>query len=133
MTDDLEDSSQWRGSIESRLGTLETTAETQKAALADQEKLRAKMDEGLGTLGAKIGLIQAISETQSEHTAQLRNLDVRLEHVEDRLERVEGTLGTVKVGVEAIYALLTGLTAGETQKGDQVSANPIDADPDALP
>jgi uncharacterized coiled-coil protein SlyX len=124
MTDDLEDFSQWRDSIESRLGTLEAKVEA-------EAHLRAAMDEDMGTLSAKFGvqekLIQAISVTQSEHTTQLRAIN-------GRLEKVEGKLDLVHVGVQAIHTLLTGLTADETPEEDnQVSANPVDADPDALP
>jgi len=144
MTDDLEDSSQWRGSVESRLGTLETAAAEQKAALKDQADLRAAMDEELGTLSAKFRaqerLMQAISVTQSEHTTQLRAINGRLEKVEGkletvegRLEMVEGKLDLVHVGVEAIHTLLTGLTANETREDRQVPANPVDADADAAP
>ena len=117
MTDDLEDSSQWRGSVESRLGTLET------AAAGQQERL-----------------MQAISVTQSEHTTQLRAINGRLEKVEGkletvegRLEMVEGKLDLVHAGVEAIHTLLTGLTANETREDRQVPANPVDADADAAP
>ena len=85
------------------------------------------MDEDMGTL------IQAISVTQSEHTTQLRTINGRLEKVEARLEKVEGKLDLVHVGVETIQILLKGLTANETPEDDQVSANPVDADPDALP
>jgi hypothetical protein len=42
-------------------------------------------------------------------------------------------LDLVHVGVQAIHNLLTGLAADETPEDDQVSANPVDADPDALP
>jgi hypothetical protein len=130
MTDDLEDSAQWRGSIESRLGTLETKVEA-------EAHLRAAMDEDMGTLSAKFGvqekLIQAISVTQSEHTTQLRTINGRLEKVEARLEKVEGKLDLVHGGVETIQILLKGLTANETPEDDQVNVNPVDADPDALP
>jgi hypothetical protein len=101
------------------------------------------MDKDMGTLSAKFGaqerLIQAVSDTQSDHTRQLRTIDGRLamvegglEQVEGRLEQVEGKLDLVHVGVQAIHTLLTGLTADETHEDDQVGANPVDANPDAL-
>jgi hypothetical protein len=123
MTDDLEDSAQWRGSIESRLGTLETKVET-------EAHLRAAMDEDMGTLSAKFGvqekLIQAISVTQSEHTTRLTRLEVGQEELRIKLDLVH-------VGVEAIHTLLTDLTANETHEDRQMPANPVDADPDSLP
>ena len=71
------------------------------------------MDEDLGTLGAKIGLIQAISVTQSDHTARLTRLETGQDELRTKVD-------LVYVGVEAIQTLLTGLTPG-------------DGDPDALP
>jgi hypothetical protein len=110
VTDDLEDSAQWRDGIASRLGTLETKVET-------EAHLRAAMDKDMGTLSAKFGvqekLIQAISLTQSDHTKRLTRLEVGQEELQTKLDRVH-------VGVEAIHTLLTGLTA-------------VDADPEALP
>jgi hypothetical protein len=110
VTDDLEDSSQWRGGIESRLSMVETKVET-------EAHLRVAMDEDMGTLSAKFGvqekLIQAISLTQSDHTKRLTRLEVGQEELQTKLDRVH-------VGVEAIHTLLTGLTA-------------VDADPEALP
>jgi hypothetical protein len=130
MTDDLEDSAQWRGSIESRLGTLETKVEA-------EAHLRAAMDEDMGTLSAKFGvqekLIQAISVTQSEHTAMLRDHTARLEKLEIGQDEMRTKLDLVHVGVQAIHTLLTGLTANETPEDNRVSAKPVDADPDALP
>jgi hypothetical protein len=137
MTDDLEDSSQWRGSVEERLGTLKAKVET-------EAHLRAAMDKDMGTLSAKFGaqerLIQAMSATQSDHTARLTRLETGLGQVEGRLGLVEGRLGLVEgkldlvhVGVQAIHTLLTGLSADETHEDGPVSADPVDADPDALP
>ena len=144
MTDDLEDFARWRGSVDDRLGKLEAKVET-------EAHLRAAMDRDMGTLSAKFGvqerLIQAISETQSDHTRQLRTIngrlekvdgrlekvDGRLEKVEGKLEKVEGKLDLVHVGVQAIHTLLTGLTADETHEDNQLNANPVDTDPGALP
>jgi hypothetical protein len=132
MTDDLEDFSQWRASIESRLVTLEVKVET-------EAHLRAAMDKDMGTLGAKFGaqerLIQAVAETQSEHTALLRDHTALLRDHTARLTRLEvgqeelrTKLGRVHVGVEAIHTLLTGLPSDKTRE----EAKPVDADPGAL-
>jgi chromosome segregation ATPase len=144
MADDFEDFSQWRGGVEERLSTLEAKVET-------EAHLRAAMDRDMGTLSAKLGvqgkLIQAIAKTQSDHTRRLRTIDGKLGQVEGRLGQVEGRLGQVEgrlgqvedkldlvhVGVKAIHTLLTDLTADGTHADDQVSANPVDADPTALP
>ncbi len=130
MTDDLEDSSQWRDSVESRLGTLETAAAEQKAALKDQADLRATMDEELGTLGAKVGLIKALSKTQSEHTALLRDHTARLSDLKAGQEDMRTKLDLVHLGVESIHTLLLGLTAIEPDE-DNVGAKPVDGAPGA--
>jgi hypothetical protein len=102
------------------------------------------MDKDMGTLSAKFGvqerLIQAISLTQSDHTAVLRDHTALLRDHTTRLTRLEvgqeelrTKLDLVHVGVEAIHALLTGLTADETHGDDPLIANPVDGDPDALP
>ena len=130
MENDLEDFPRWRDRLESRVGTLEAKVET-------EAHLRAAMDEDMGTLSAKFGvqekLMQAISRTQSDHTKLLRGHTERLEKLEVGQEELKTKLDRVHVGVEAIHTLLTGLTANETHGHDQVTANPADADPDALP
>jgi chromosome segregation ATPase len=124
MEKDLEDYPRWRDSVETRLSTLDSGAETQKAELKTQAELRAAMDEDMGTLSAKFGaqerLIQAVAQTQSEHTALLRDHTKRLTRLEVGQEELQTKLDRVHVGVEAIHTLLTGLTA-------------VDADPEALP
>jgi chromosome segregation ATPase len=131
MEKDLEGYPRWRDSVESRLGTLETKVGT-------EAELRAAMDEDMGTLSAKFGaqerLIQAIAQTQSEHTAVLRGHTAvlrdhtallrdhteRLTRLEVGQEQLHTKLDRVHVGVEAIHTLLTGLTA-------------VDSEPEALP
>jgi hypothetical protein len=124
MEKDLEDFPRWRDSVETRLSTLDSAAETQRAELKTQAELRAAMDEDMGTPSAKFGvqerLIQAISLTQSDHTALLRDHTERLTRLEGGQEELQTKLDRVHVGVEAIHTLLTGLTA-------------VDADPEALP
>ena len=112
MPNDLEDSAQWRDRVESRLGTLEAT-------VGEQAGLRAAMDEDMGDLKAEFGiqkkLIEAVRDTQSDHTKRLTALETgvqetkaRVGAVEARLGVVEATLKKVHVGVDAILALLGG-------------------------
>jgi hypothetical protein len=106
MTDDLEDFTQWRGSVEERLGTLESKVET-------EAHLRATMDSDMGKLHAEFraqrSILQALHDTQQDHTARLTKVEDRLVRVEgrlvrveDRLGNVEGTLQLVRVGIEAL-------------------------------
>jgi septal ring factor EnvC (AmiA/AmiB activator) len=110
MTDDLDDFAQWRGSVDDRLGTLETKVET-------EAHLRATMDGDMGKLHAEFraqrSMLQALHDTQQDHTARLTKVEDglvkvedRLVKVEDRLVNVEGTLHMVRVGVEAIHGKL---------------------------
>jgi archaellum component FlaC len=117
MTDDFEDFAQWRGGLDDRLGRLETKVET-------EAHLRATMDRDMGNLHAEFraqrSMLQALHDTQQDHTARLTrvedrlgnvedrlgNVEDRLGNVEDRLDSVEGTLQLVRVGVEAIHGKL---------------------------
>lgn len=96
--------------LEGRVTVLERTVEREAA-------LRAKMDEDQGnitaTLSAHGRLLQALHDTQQDHTQRLTRVENRLTGVEDRLTgvedrlgKVEEDLGTVKIGVHAILDLL---------------------------
>jgi chromosome segregation ATPase len=131
MTDDFEDFAQWRGGVDERLGRLEPKVET-------EAHLRAKMDGDMGKLHAEFraqrSMLQALHDTQQDHSARLVRVEDRLVRVEDRLVRVEdrlvrvedrlvrvedrlvrvedrlvsveGALQLVRVGVEAIHGKL---------------------------
>jgi hypothetical protein len=51
-------------------------------------------------------MLQALHDTQQDHTARLTKVEDRLVRVEDRLVSVEGALQLVRVGVEAIHGKL---------------------------
>ena len=116
--DDLEGFAAWRGSIESRVSTLEATADREAQA-------RAGMDQDMSDLKLKLNaqerMLQSLGKTQSEHTATLRNIDNRLTGVENRLSSVEGTLQKVNVGVQTIIDLLT--PADDNDRPDGESPN----------
>jgi chromosome segregation ATPase len=110
MTDDLEDSGQWRDSVETRLGRLEVTVE-------EQARLRAAMDEDFSKLHVERKLLQAMRDTQQDHTAQLREHGAQLrehgaqlrEHgaqLKELREEMRAGFGRVQVGVEAIRDML---------------------------
>ena len=98
MSDDLEDFAEWRGNIESRVSTLEVTVET-------QARVRAQMDKDMSDLSVKLDaqgrLLQALADTQSEHTAVLADHTARL-------TRLEAGQAKVLAGVQAIIGLLDG-------------------------
>ena len=99
------------------MGVLEVTVEREAG-------LRARMDEDLSgvtqTLKAHGRLLQALHDTQQDHTRRLTRIEDRMVGVEDRLGNVEVKLGnveddlvtvkekldTVHIGVHAILDLL---------------------------
>jgi chromosome segregation ATPase len=103
--------------FERRLGRLEDTVETQAT-------LRAAMDKDIADVKAEQraqrALLQAVHDTQSDHTKRLTsiegrvgnvetrlgNVETRLGNVETRLGQVEEKLGHVHVGVQTIIAVL---------------------------
>src|SRR6185437_8415124 len=71
MADDLENSGEWRDTVDARLSTLE-------ARVDEEARLRAAMDEDLSGARAERKVLQALHDTQSEHTRQLREHGVQL-------------------------------------------------------
>jgi hypothetical protein len=98
MTNDVEDSRQWRDTIETRLGTLEVRVE-------EEARLRAAMDKDLSGVRVEKNVLQALQDTQSEHTTQLRVLDEKLVKLD---KRMQAGFGRVHAGVDAIIDLLGG-------------------------
>ena len=103
--------------LKGRVTVLETTVEREAA-------LRAKMDEDQSNLTATLKAhgrsLQALHDTQQDHTRRLTRIEGRLGNVEGRLGNVEVRLGnvendlvtvkekldTVHTGVHAILDLL---------------------------
>jgi predicted nuclease with TOPRIM domain len=96
MTNDLEDSGQWRSTVDSRLGTLETRVK-------EEARLRAAMDEDLTSLHVTRDLLQSLHDTQSDHTGRLTKLETGQEELKTRLERVEGRLGVVEGTLQKVH------------------------------
>ena len=98
MSDDLDGFTEWRDNIESRVSTLEVTVKT-------QARVRAQMDRDMSDLSVKLDaqgrLLQALADTQSEHTAVLADHTARLTRLEAGQEKV-------LAGVQAIIGLLDG-------------------------
>jgi hypothetical protein len=65
MANDLEDSRQWRDTIETRLDRVEVRVE-------EEARLRAAMDKDLSGVRVERNVLQALQDTQSEHTTLLR-------------------------------------------------------------
>lgn len=80
--------------LEGRVTVLETTVEREAA-------LRATMDEDQSNLTATLKAhgrsLQALHDTQQDHTRRLTRIEGRLGNVEGRLGNVEVRLGNVEV------------------------------------
>jgi hypothetical protein len=109
MTDDLQDPQQWRDSIEARVGTLEATVRT-------EAHLRATMDFDMGKMQAEFraqrSMLQALHDTQQDHTRRFTGVEGRLTNVADRLGGVEGRLGGVEDRLTGVDGRLTGVEGG---------------------
>jgi chromosome segregation ATPase len=79
--------------FDTRLGTLERTVETQATLRAAMEKDIADVQ---AEQRAQRALLQAVHDTQSEHTKRFRSVETRLGNVETRLGSVETRLGSVE-------------------------------------
>lgn len=94
--------------LEGRVTTLEVTVEREAA-------LRAKMDEDLSdmaqTLKAHGRSLQALHDTQQDHTRRLTRIEGRLVNVDDRLESVEGRLVNVEGQLVNVEGRLTSVEA----------------------
>jgi len=112
MSDDLDGLAEWRDNIESRVSTLEVTVKT-------QARVRAQMDRDMSDLSVKLDaqgrLLQALADTQSDHTAMLADhtavladhTAVLADHTA-RLTRLESGQAKVLAGVQTIIGLLDG-------------------------
>jgi hypothetical protein len=117
MTDDSDGFAQWQDELETRVGTLEVTVSTEARA-------RAQMDKDMSDLKlefrAQRSMLQALHDTQSEHTAILREHGgilrehggilrehggILREHG-GRLGRLEAGQATILAGVQTIIGLL---------------------------
>ena len=105
MSDDLDGLAEWRDNIESRVSTLEVTVKT-------QARVRAQMDRDMSDLSVKLDaqgrLLQALADTQSDHTAMLADHTAVLADHTARLTRLESGQAKVLAGVQTIIGLLDG-------------------------
>ena len=96
--------------LEQRMTRLEDRVEAESGLRAmmdlDQSRIMARLD-------AQDWLLQALADTQSDHTAMLSDHTARLTRLEEGQQRVEEgqrrlvqTVGTVQDGIETILVLL---------------------------
>jgi hypothetical protein len=110
MTTNLGDHAQEPRDIEARVSTLEAASDMHAVKISDHGGLLVSMDEDISKLQvefrAQRGMLQALHDTQTEHTAQLR------EHTAI-LSDHSAQLAEIRVGVQTIIDLLTPKPGGE--------------------
>ena len=117
MTVELEEFAEWRVSVEGRLCMLEAASDQHAVQISDQKGHLVSMDEDLTKIQvefrAQRGMLQALHDTQSKHTAGIRKLrtgqeELRrgLTEVRGELTEVRGELTEVRVGIRTIIDLL---------------------------
>lgn len=78
--------------------------------LNSESGLRAKMDPDQASLTVRLdaqdNLLRALSITQSDHTGRLTRLEAAIRRMDDTIRRVEGVVGHVQEGIQAILSLL---------------------------
>jgi chromosome segregation ATPase len=103
MNNDLEGFGQWRRTVDSRLGTLETR-------VGEQASLRAQMDEDMSELKVEFRtqrtLLQALHDTQQEHSATLREHGATLREHGTQLTALQMGQQRIMAGVDAIREML---------------------------
>jgi uncharacterized coiled-coil protein SlyX len=101
MNNDLEGFGQWRRTVDTRLGTLETR-------VAEQASLRAQMDQDMSELRvefrAQRTLLQALHDTQQEHSATLREHGAMLREHGAMLRDHSAQLTDLRAGQQRIVA-----------------------------
>jgi chromosome segregation ATPase len=117
MAVELKELTQWRDSVEDRLGKLEAARDQHAVQVSHQREHLVSMDEDLSKIQvefrAQRGMLQALHLTQSEHTTRLTRLEIgqselRQGQLELRQGQQELRLGQAKVlaGVQTILGLL---------------------------
>jgi chromosome segregation ATPase len=93
MTDDLTELRGRQDRLEGRVTVLEATVK-------EEAGLRAKMDSDLGemkaTLIAHKHSLQALHDTQSDHTKRLTRIENRVGNIENKVENIESRVGNIE-------------------------------------
>jgi hypothetical protein len=118
MTTIFKDHAEEPRDIEARVSTLEAASDTHVVKISDHGGLLVSMDDDLSKIQvefrAQRAMLQALRDTQSEHSTQLRQHTALLnEHTAILSEHTailsdhSGQLAEIRVGVQTIIDLLT--------------------------
>lgn len=111
MTTIFKNHTQEPGDIEARVSTLEAASDVHAAAISDHGGLLVSMDEDISKIQvefrAQRGMLQALHDTQSEHSTVLRGHTALLKEHGTILKEHSSQLAELRVGVQTIIDLLT--------------------------
>jgi hypothetical protein len=122
MTVELEEFTEWRHSVETRLGRLEAVSDEHMDMTKHHQGLLGSMDKDLSGIQvefrAQRGMLQALHLTQNEHTARLVKLEIGQEELRQGQQELRQELrqGQAKVlaGVQTILDLLSSASGGDS-------------------
>ena len=131
MTVELEEFTEWHDSVEARLGRLEAVSDRQEDRAEYHKGLIGSMDHDLSKMQvefrAQRSMLQALHDTQTEHTrrftkieGRLDGVETRLGGVETRLDGLEGRLGGVEGRLGGVEESLGSVKAGITAIQDKL-------------
>jgi hypothetical protein len=117
MTTIIKDHAQEPRGIEARVSRLEAASDMHAAKISDHGGLLVSMDEDVSKIQvefrAQRGMLQALHDTQTEHTAKLREHTAILGEHSATLADHGAQLAEIRVGVRTIIDLLTPKPGGE--------------------
>jgi chromosome segregation ATPase len=143
MTVALEEFTEWRDTVEVRLGRLESVSDEHTEKFNHDDDLLGSMDEDLSKLQvefrAQRKMLQALHLTQSDHTARLtrletgvRKLDGRVEKLDQRVEKLDQRVEKLDQTVEKLDGRVQRLEDGmqKVEAGVRTIIGLLDREPD---
>jgi chromosome segregation ATPase len=118
MTVALEEFTEWRDSVETRLCTLEAASDQHAVQISDHRGMLTAMDKDVSdaqaAFRAQLAVLNSVRETQSEHITLLREHTSALAELRTgqaglrrEVTEVRRELTEVRVGIRTIVGLLT--------------------------
>jgi chromosome segregation ATPase len=132
MTAALDEFTEWRDSVEARLGKLETVSDEHAGKIRHDEHLLGSMDEDLSKIQvefrAQRGMLQALHLTQNEHTRALGKLEVGVQGLNTRVQGLDTRVHGLDARVQGLDTRVQGLEEGmqKVQAGVQVIIGLLD-------
>jgi hypothetical protein len=118
MTVALEEFTEWRDSVEARLGRLEAVSDEHVDKTKHHEGLLGSMDKDLSGIQVEFRvqrrMLQALHITQNEHTARLVKLEIGQGELRQGQHELRQGQAKVLAGVQTILDLLSSASGGDS-------------------